>query len=730
MDALPSWSVPGFPRNPSAGPGSLHSGAIVLFATLAFSESAMALSQEATPPDSVPARLGVDPEAVPRPSTTAGRASGPISVDGFLNEPSWTEAEIITGFVQSKPNAGYPSSEHTEIRILYDDETLYVGATLYYQDPSNITLHSLKRDFPAGESDILGIAFDTYLDRSNAFMFGVNAGGAMVDLQTFDNGRDINFAWDGIADRAVRVHDEGWTAEVAVPFSTLRFDPNQPDRPWGLNFVRRLRHKGEDSFWAPIDRRYSLNRMSEAGTLTGLPAMSGGLNLLVKPFALTARSSGDAATEGVATDFDAGMDVKYALSQGLALDLTYRTDFSQVEVDDEQVNLTRFSLFFPEKRDFFVENAGLFDFGDLPERGYRLGAGLEDLSARQLLMAGVTTARDLGAPLEDAIWVRDEINAGRMAGPRLFVSGPFLQKSLPVPQGTGYDYRTQAFVRWTVDGPEDAARKARQLIDAGVDVIKVIQLGQLTREERLAIAGEARRAGLHMAVHAGSVEEVRAAAEMGVGSIEHMGGGRDPLYPEESLRLIAENGIVASVTSLVSRIYDITTEYPERLDNLQLKSDLPADIYEDVRSSLDHFSRLNYFSGAKEANRHHGAKVRQLYENGVRLVIGTDSGTPMNFHYESTWQEMDLFVRYGIPPMKVISMATRYPALLYGEFDDLGTIEPGKLADIIVVNGNPLRNMSALQQNNVIHVIKSGVQYKGPGIDPSRPASDADPRRN
>ena len=351
-----------------------------------------------------------------------------------------------------------------------------------------------------------------------------------------------------------------------------------------------------------------------------------------------------------------------------------------------------------------------------------------EISARQLLMAGVTTARDLGAPLEDAIWVRDEINAGRMVGPRLFVSGPFLQKGLPVPQGTGYDYRTQAFVRWTVDGPEDAAGKARQLVDAGVDVIKVIQLGQLTREERLAIAGEAHRAGLHMAVHAGSVEEVRAAAEMGVGSIEHMGGGRNPLYPEESLRLIAENGIVASVTSLVSRIYDITSEYPERLDNPQLKSDLPSDIYEDVRGSLDRFSRLNYFSGAKEANRHHPAKLRQLYQNGVRLVIGTDSGTPMNFHYESTWQEMDLFVRYGIPPMKVISMATRHPALLYGKFDDLGTIEPGKLADIIVVNGNPLRNMSALQQNNVIHVIKGGVQYKGPGIDPSRPVSDANRR--
>lgn len=353
--------------------------AVLLLALVAFWLAPRPIKgQEAPPPDTAVNERPVDPEAVPRPTVGARRATGPISVDGYLNEATWADAEIITGFVQSKPNAGYPSTENTVVRVLFDDETLYVGAVLYYEDPEDITLHSLKRDFPSGEGDILGIAFDTYLDRSNAFMFGVNAGGALIDLQTFDNGRDINFAWDGIAQRAVRVHDEGWTAEVAVPFSTLRFDPNRADRPWGLNFVRRLRRKGEDSFWAPIDRRYSLNRMSEAGTLTGLPGMSGGLNLLVKPFALTARSSGEAALEGEATDFDAGIDLKYAVSQGLALDLTYRTDFSQVEVDDEQVNLTRFSLFFPEKRDFFVENAGLFDFGDMPERGYRLGAGLED----------------------------------------------------------------------------------------------------------------------------------------------------------------------------------------------------------------------------------------------------------------------------------------------------------------------------------------------------------------
>ena len=259
-----------------------------------------------------------------------------------------------------------------------------------------------------------------------------------------------------------------------------------------------------------------------------------------------------------------------------------------------------------------------------------------EISARQLLMAGVTTARDLGAPLEDAIWVRDEINAGRMVGPRLFVSGPFLQKSLPVPVGTRYDYRTQAFVRWTVDGPEDAARKARQLIDAGVDVIKVIQLGQLTREERMAIVDEAHRAGLHMAVHAGSVEEVRAAAEMGVGSIEHMGGGRNPLYPEESLRLIAENRIVASVTSLVSRVYDITAEYPERLDNPQLKSDLPADIYEDVRAFAGPLQRAQLLlrrQGSQQASSRQGqAAVRARGPPRYRHGLGNSHELPLRVH--------------------------------------------------------------------------------------------------
>ena len=330
---------------------------------------------------------------------------------------------------------------------------------------------------------------------------------------------------------------------------------------------------------------------------------------------------------------------------------------------------------------------------------------LMQVSARELLMAGVTSARDLGAELEDALWIRDAIEAGEVVGPRLLVSGPFLQKN------TG---PTQEFFRVTVDGADDARRQARRLIDAGVDLLKVIELGRLSADERAAIAEEAHRAGLHMSVHASSVEEIRAAAEMGARTIEHVGAGASPLYPEEAIRLMAENNIFWVPTAMVSLVYDVTDAFPERLDDQRLRADLPEDVYADVRQSLEFRSRLGYFRTKRERSPTFGAKVKQAYDNGVSLLIGTDSGTPMNFHYEATWQEMDWFVRFGIPPMKVISMATRYPALAYGIYDQQGTIEPGKLADIIIVDGNPLQDMSALRESNVEWVIKGGVVFKSP----------------
>lgn len=321
----------------------------------------------------------------------------------------------------------------------------------------------------------------------------------------------------------------------------------------------------------------------------------------------------------------------------------------------------------------------------------------------QLLSAGVTSARDVGANLENSIWLKEEIAAGRIEGPRLFVSGPFLQKSIP-------DYGSH--YRWEVDGAEDAREKTRRLIDAGVDLIKVIQLGRLSEAERAAIAEEAERAGKHIAVHAWTLDEHRMAAEMGARTIEHNGAGAKPAYREESLRIFADNDIWYVPTNIVMRIYEITQAYPARLDHPRLRESMPEDLYEAVRGSLEHPERLDYFDRAKAqfSEENWGPKTRQLHEAGVRILVGTDSGTPMNFHYESTWQEMELLVKYGMSPMEVISAATRLPAGLYGMEDDLGTIEPGKLADVIVVDGNPLRDMRALR--DVVHVVKGGVQYR------------------
>jgi len=326
---------------------------------------------------------------------------------------------------------------------------------------------------------------------------------------------------------------------------------------------------------------------------------------------------------------------------------------------------------------------------------------LMKVSASQLLDAGVTSARDLAAPLDEIISLREGIEKGEIEGPRMFVSGPFIQKT------TG---QVQSFFRLTVEGADDARAKAQRLVDAGVDLLKVAEASEMTQAEREAISEVADENDLPIAAHGYTPEALRAAVEMGASSIEHVNARPVPRYTEESVELMARNGVDAVVTSVVSKIYNITLNYPERLDNQRLESDLSASAYEDVRQSIEHPSRLGYFDQKKEINKWHDDKIRQLYDGGVRVTVGSDSGTPMNFHYESTWQEMKLLVEYGIPPMRVISAATRYPAELYGVGDKLGTVEPGKLADIIVVDGNPLSNMESL--SNVVHVIKGGKIYR------------------
>lgn len=327
----------------------------------------------------------VDVDAVPRPVARAHRTSGPIRVDGVLDEAAWLDADSIGGFVQSQPHAGRPATEATLVHFLYDDRALYIGAVLFDSDPGEMVVSTLERDFP-GEStrdyDIFGIALDAFHDRKDSFLFLINPRGALRDGQTFDDSRAANFAWDGISQVETRIHERGWTLEMAIPWTSLRFDQAREEQVFGLNLLRRVRRKNEDSYWAPLDRRDPVHRMSRAGTLVGVRALPRTRNLALTPYVVagSALGRGPAGEHPARPSLDAGMDLKYGVTPKLTLDLTYRTDFSQVEVDEEQVNLTRFSLFFPEKRDFFVENSGVFTFGDVSEREYRMGASLRDFT--------------------------------------------------------------------------------------------------------------------------------------------------------------------------------------------------------------------------------------------------------------------------------------------------------------------------------------------------------------
>ena len=333
----------------------------------------------------------IDVEAAPRPAAAAARIDQPPAVDGVLDDAAWEAAAPLSSFVQSRPATGMPATEQTVARFAYDERALYIAALCYESDPDGYVISSLKQDFNSGSSDVFGVAIDTYLDRRNGFMFLVNPEGALKDVQLFDDSRSENQAWEGPIRVATGRTAEGWTVEIEIPFSTLRFNPSNDDQTWGLQVMRRIRRKAEDTFWAPLDRRDQIHKMSKAGTLAGFGGVSSGLNLRVKPYALAMSQTGDLPTEaGRGASGDVGLDVKFGVTPGLTLDLTYNTDFAQVEVDQEQVNLTRFPLFFPEKRDFFVENSGTFAFGDQSERSYRTGVSLRDFTLFHSRRIGLT----------------------------------------------------------------------------------------------------------------------------------------------------------------------------------------------------------------------------------------------------------------------------------------------------------------------------------------------------
>jgi hypothetical protein len=288
------------------------------------------------------------------------RADGEITLDGALDEPSWGAAPVATNFIQNEPREGVAATFDTEVRVLYDDNALYFGVFARDDEPARLMVTDIKKDFNTDNSDSFRIILDTFRDERNGYQFATNPAGAKWDSQMANEGRENNADWDGIWDVATRVVDRGWYAEIRIPFRTLKFTRDDL-QIWGMNFERKIRRLNEDSHWAPLPRIYDLSRVSLAGTVEGLRGVRPGRNIRVKPYA----SATSSTLRGTSTagDFDGGLDVKYGVTTGLVWDFTVNTDFSQAEADEQQINLTRFSLFFPEKRDFFLENSGIFQFG-------------------------------------------------------------------------------------------------------------------------------------------------------------------------------------------------------------------------------------------------------------------------------------------------------------------------------------------------------------------------------
>jgi imidazolonepropionase-like amidohydrolase len=339
----------------------------------------------------------------------------------------------------------------------------------------------------------------------------------------------------------------------------------------------------------------------------------------------------------------------------------------------------------------------------------RLEKDVMPASARQLLMAGVTTARDLGGPLEASLHVRDAINRGEIPGATLYVAGPFLQHE-PYP---GTDY-----FRWGVSGAADAIAKVRKLATAGVDVIKLIDQDQMTVDEVRAVIDEAHAHHLPVIAHAHRPDEIRLALKYGADDLQHTGLSTAPEYPSDIMDMIRERTAKMSLgplfwTPTVEGLfnYEYMRDNPEMLDDPSWHLGLPQDIIDDIRQSIQHPAEMSYFQLTPARKPTLKRKFTQLRDAGVTMLIGTDSGIPMQFHSQTTWNELDIWVReMGVPPMEAIRAATYWPSLMMKKDKDVGTVTTGKFADIIAVRGDVLRYIDLLQRVDI--VVKHGKRYK------------------
>lgn len=360
-------------------------GAATWSLALLLASAATSSAQVPTPPlasdaNTAPpaAVLWRDPDG--RITVRAVRTTVPVRIDGRLDEEIYTTSEAISSFIQQEPDEGKPATEKTEAWVLFDDDNIYVSARCWDTHPERRVANEMRRDTSQlRQNDTFGVLFDTFHDRRNGYFFYANPIGGLADSQITDEGPP-NVDWNTVWNVKTGQFDGGWTIEIAIPFKSLRYQPGR-DQTWGINLRRVVRWKNEWSYLSPVPRALTTFRgilkISSAATLVGLQAPSGSRNLELKPYALAGITSDRTVTPRLDTDRTTrvGADVKYGLTQNLTADLTVNTDFAQVEVDEQQVNLTRFNLFFPEKRDFFLEGLGVFAFAGRASAGLAAGSG-------------------------------------------------------------------------------------------------------------------------------------------------------------------------------------------------------------------------------------------------------------------------------------------------------------------------------------------------------------------
>jgi uncharacterized protein DUF5916/cellulose/xylan binding protein with CBM9 domain len=307
-------------------------------------------------------------------------------LDGKVTEEMWSQITPAAEFIQQEPSEGAPATQRTEVRIGYDDDNLYIGIVCYDDDPEHIVVTQNRRDGNMIDTDSVQILLDTFHDRQNAFVFGTSPTGIEYDAQVSKSGQtdqgvvrvggtqggggaqsagaaSVNLNWDAVWQVASQVTARGWESEMVIPFHTLRYQPGK-DRTWGFQVMRNLRRRNEQSFWMPVSRAFDVTQVDVAGDLEGLDLrLHRDLRLL--PYVLGGVQQDYTGAQKKTTEpiRQVGADVKYSVTPSLTLDATFNTDFAQVEVDEQQINLTRFDIFFPEKRPFFLENSGIFDFG-------------------------------------------------------------------------------------------------------------------------------------------------------------------------------------------------------------------------------------------------------------------------------------------------------------------------------------------------------------------------------